>query len=41
MKELQEKITKFNKERYWNQFNSPENLDKSISTSLIRSRGDE
>lgn len=31
MKELQEKIEKFNKERDWDQFHSPENLAKSIS----------
>lgn len=30
MKELQEKIEKFNKERDWDQFHSPENLAKSI-----------
>ncbi len=31
MKELQEKIRKFNEERDWDQFHSPENLAKSIS----------
>ena len=31
MKELQEKIEKFNDERDWDQFHSPENLAKSIS----------
>ena len=31
MKELQEKIKKFNEERDWDQFHSPENLAKSIS----------
>ena len=31
MKELQEKIEKFNEERDWDQFHSPENLAKSIS----------
>ena len=31
MKELIEKIDKFNKERDWDQFHSPENLAKSIS----------
>jgi dCTP diphosphatase len=31
MKELQEKIEKFNKRRDWDQFHSPENLAKSIS----------
>lgn len=31
MKDLQEKIEKFNEERDWNQFHSPENLAKSIS----------
>lgn len=30
MKDLQEKIKKFNEERDWNQFHSPENLAKSI-----------
>lgn len=30
MKELQEKINEFNKERDWDQFHSPENLAKSI-----------
>lgn len=30
MKELVEKIDKFNKERDWDQFHSPENLAKSI-----------
>ena len=30
MKELQEKIENFNKERDWGQFHSPENLAKSI-----------
>lgn len=30
MKELQEKIEKFNEEREWDQFHSPENLAKSI-----------
>ena len=30
MKELQEKIEKFNEERDWDQFHSPENLAKSI-----------
>lgn len=31
MHELTEKIRKFNEERDWNQFHSPENLAKSIS----------
>lgn len=31
MKELQQKIDKFNKERDWDQFHTPENLAKSIS----------
>lgn len=31
MKDLQEKIEMFNKERDWDQFHSPENLAKSIS----------
>lgn len=31
MKELTQKIRKFNEERDWNQFHSPENLAKSIS----------
>ena len=31
MKELQEKIEKFNEARDWDQFHSPENLAKSIS----------
>ena len=31
MRELTEKIRKFNEERDWNQFHSPENLAKSIS----------
>lgn len=31
MKELREKIEKFNEERDWDQFHSPENLAKSIS----------
>lgn len=31
MRELMEKIKKFNKERNWDQFHSPENLAKSIS----------
>ena len=31
MKELQEKIEKFNQERDWDQFHTPENLAKSIS----------
>lgn len=31
MKELQDKIEKFNEERDWDQFHSPENLAKSIS----------
>lgn len=31
MRELQEKIEKFNEERDWDQFHSPENLAKSIS----------
>lgn len=31
MKELTEKIRKFNQERDWDQFHSPENLAKSIS----------
>ena len=31
MRELTEKITKFNEERDWKQFHSPENLAKSIS----------
>ena len=31
MKELQERIEKFNEERDWDQFHSPENLAKSIS----------
>lgn len=31
MKELQKKIAKFNEERDWDQFHSPENLAKSIS----------
>ncbi len=31
MKELQERIRKFNEERDWDQFHSPENLAKSIS----------
>lgn len=31
MKELSEKIEKFNEERDWDQFHSPENLAKSIS----------
>lgn len=31
MRELMEKIKKFNKERDWDQFHSPENLAKSIS----------
>ena len=31
MKELQEKIEKFNEERDWDRFHSPENLAKSIS----------
>ena len=31
MKELQEKIEKFNEERDWDQFHSPANLAKSIS----------
>ena len=31
MKELQDKIRKFNEERDWDQFHSPENLAKSIS----------
>ena len=30
MEELQEKIEKFNEERDWDQFHSPENLAKSI-----------
>lgn len=30
MEELQEKIEKFNEERDWGQFHSPENLAKSI-----------
>ena len=30
MKELQEKIEKFNEERDWDQFHSPVNLAKSI-----------
>ena len=31
MKDLQEKIEKFNEERDWDQFHSPENLAKSIA----------
>lgn len=31
MRELTEKIRKFNEERDWDQFHSPENLAKSIS----------
>jgi NTP pyrophosphatase (non-canonical NTP hydrolase) len=31
MKELTEKIIRFNEERDWDQFHSPENLAKSIS----------
>ena len=31
MKELEEKIVKFAEERDWLQFNTPENLAKSIS----------
>ena len=31
MRELQKKIEKFNEERDWDQFHSPENLAKSIS----------
>ncbi len=31
MKELEEKIVKFSEERDWLQFNTPENLAKSIS----------
>lgn len=31
MRELIKEINKFNKERDWNQFHSPENLAKSIS----------
>ena len=31
MKELQEKIVRFNEERDWDQFHSPVNLAKSIS----------
>lgn len=31
LKELSEKIDKFNKERDWDQFHTPENLAKSIS----------
>lgn len=31
MQELMEKIRKFNEERDWDQFHSPENLAKSIS----------
>lgn len=31
MKELTQKIRKFNEERDWDQFHSPENLAKSIS----------
>ena len=31
MKELQSKIKKFNDDREWNQFHSPENLAKSIA----------
>ena len=31
MKELTEEIIKFNEERNWDQFHSPENLAKSIS----------
>lgn len=31
MKELQDKIEKFNEERDWDQFHSPENLAKSIA----------
>ena len=31
MKELMKEIDKFNKERDWNQFHSPENLAKSIA----------
>ena len=31
MKELEEKIIKFNEERDWDQFHSPENIAKSIS----------
>lgn len=31
MRELMEEIKKFNKERDWDQFHSPENLAKSIS----------
>ena len=31
MQELTEKIKKFNEERDWDQFHSPENLAKSIS----------
>ncbi len=31
MKELSKKIKKFNEERDWDQFHSPENLAKSIS----------
>ena len=31
MQELQKKIRKFNEERDWDQFHSPENLAKSIS----------
>ena len=31
MSEIQEKLRKFNQERDWDQFHSPENLAKSIS----------
>lgn len=31
MKELEEKINRFNEERDWDQFHTPENLAKSIS----------
>lgn len=31
MKELEEKIVEFSEERDWLQFNTPENLAKSIS----------
>ena len=34
MKELEEKIVQFAKERDWLQFNTPENLAKSISIEL-------
>ena len=35
MKELTNKVVEFTKERDWDQFHSPENLAKSISTAEL------